>query len=88
MITREFLMSKPDVTIPIEMPEKYAAPGIYATKYIIRWNKAIGEYQVALTSFVRKPTADSILSDISPPLPLVGTASPGPRLSHSKSAHE
>ena len=88
MITREFLMSKPDVTIPIEMPEKYAAPGIYATKYIIRWNKAIGEYQVALTSFVRKPTSDSILSDISPPLPLVGTASPGPRLSHSKSAHE
>jgi hypothetical protein len=88
MITREFLMSKPDVTIPIAMPEKYAAAGIYATAYIIRWNKELGEYQVALTSFVRKPVADGILSDISPPLPLAGIASPDSRASHSKREHE
>lgn len=88
MITREFLMSKPDMTIPIAMPEKHAAAGIYAAAYIIRWNKELGEYQVALTRFVRKPVADGILSDISPPLPLTGIAKPVQRLSHSKREHE
>jgi hypothetical protein len=88
MITREFLMSKPDVTIPIAMPQKYAAAGIYATAFTIRWNKELSEYQVALTSFVRKPAADGILSDISPPLPLAGTTNPAPKLSHSNREHE
>jgi hypothetical protein len=88
MITREFLMSKPNATIPIAMPEKYAAAGIYATAYIIRWNRELGEYQVALTSFVRKPVADGILSDVSAPLPLAGVVNPGRKLSHSKREHE
>lgn len=54
MITREFLLSKPDVTKEIPQPEKWQKDGFYPTQYKIFYSDRPGQYTVALTGLVER----------------------------------
>lgn len=54
MITKAFLETKPNVTIPIPMAERYQTAGVYPSAYSIRWDEASRQYFVALTGLTRK----------------------------------
>jgi hypothetical protein len=49
MITRAFLLSHPDVTIPLRTPASYSTAGWYPTKYVVRYDAARNVYILALT---------------------------------------
>lgn len=51
MIARAYLESRPDVTVEIPTPARYARPGWYASAYRVAWDEVAGEYRVALTGF-------------------------------------
>lgn len=51
MITRDYLLSRPDEIIPISKPAAYAAPGWYPGAYRIAFDAQAGEYRIALTEF-------------------------------------
>ncbi len=52
MITREYLLSRPRVTIPIKQPRAFAQRGHYPTSYGIEYDDKVKEYRVSLTDFV------------------------------------
>jgi hypothetical protein len=52
MITRSMFETKVNITEYIKLPQKYAAPGYYPTKYSIRYDDASKEYVVALEGMV------------------------------------
>ncbi len=52
MITRAFLLSRPDVKIPVPVPARFESEGLQAGSYIIRWDDEAREYRVALTDLV------------------------------------
>lgn len=54
MITRAFLMSKPDFSAPVAQPQQYAQPGYYPTKYTIRYDAQAGEYRIALAGLTKR----------------------------------
>lgn len=54
MITREFLLSKPDFSAPIAQPELYGAAGYYPTHYTIRYDETEREYRIALSGLTRR----------------------------------
>lgn len=54
MITKAFLDSKPNVTIPIPVAERYSPAGVYPSAYNIRWDNTLKQYSVALTGFAYK----------------------------------
>lgn len=51
MITREFLLTKPDTVINIPQPAKFPKQGHFPTKYEIRFNKEKQEYNILLSEF-------------------------------------
>lgn len=54
MITRAYLLTKPDVTEPIKLPAQYDKPGYYPTRYSVKYDAAKKEYTVALEGMTRR----------------------------------
>ena len=54
MITRAFLESKPDVTLPISSAKCYEPAGYYPAAYSIRYDKNTRTYRVSLSGFERR----------------------------------
>ena len=52
MITKAYLESKPDATYSMPAPAQSWKPGLYPTKYTVRWDAQRREYQVILHEFV------------------------------------
>jgi hypothetical protein len=52
MITKAFLETQPDVLYEISQPEKFEVSGYYPTRYAIRYDASIGQYNVSLENFV------------------------------------
>lgn len=52
MIAKALLETKTSLTEYIKLPQKYATPGYYPTKYSIRYDEAKKEYTVALEGMV------------------------------------
>lgn len=53
MVTREYLLTKPDVTTPIPVPQEYPEPGYYPTAYTVTYDAQANEYRVALTGLTQ-----------------------------------
>ncbi|MGH7459440.1 MAG: DUF5602 domain-containing protein [Longimicrobiales bacterium] len=49
MLTRAFLLSKPDFRAKVPVPQKATVAGLYASEYRVFWNAEAKEYRVALT---------------------------------------
>jgi hypothetical protein len=54
MITREYLLSHPDVVQEIPVPAQYPEPGYYPTQYRVTYDAQAKEYRVALTGLVSR----------------------------------
>jgi hypothetical protein len=54
MVTRTFLKSKQSASAHVAQPERYAAPGHYATRYVVDWDESTREHRVALTDLARR----------------------------------
>ncbi|GAA4454167.1 DUF5602 domain-containing protein [Nibrella saemangeumensis] len=48
MITKAYLETKPNVTMPLKLPAQYAKDGYYPTSYSIRYDAKRREYTIAL----------------------------------------
>ncbi len=55
MMTRAFLVAKPDTVIKIVTPSKYPAPGAYPTAYAYKYDAATRERRIELRDFVQRP---------------------------------
>ncbi len=55
MLTRAFLLSRPDTTMRIATPARYPRSGAYATTYNVRYDTAAREYRIELRDFVVRP---------------------------------
>jgi hypothetical protein len=54
MVTRAYLLSKPDGCLPIKAPKAVAVAGLYPTQYCVRHNAATGESSVSMEKFTRR----------------------------------
>ncbi|MES3035514.1 MAG: DUF5602 domain-containing protein [Gemmatimonadota bacterium] len=54
MITRAFLLTKPDVTVPLSPAARYVEGTYSAGSYRIRWDARAREYRVALSSLTKR----------------------------------
>lgn len=54
MVTRAFLLSKPDVSAPVRVPQRYPTAGYFPTSYRVTYDAQAGETRVALTSMVER----------------------------------
>ncbi len=54
MVTKSYLETKPNVTMPIKLPEKYRKHGYYPTTYSVKYDPARKEYSVSFEGLVRK----------------------------------
>lgn len=52
MITRDYLLEKPDDEVNLKLPGAYQKEGWYATKYKVTHNASEGLYEIALTGLV------------------------------------
>ena len=48
MITKAYLETKPEVSLPLKVPQEYAHAGFYPTDYSIRYDAGRKEYTIAL----------------------------------------
>jgi len=48
MITRAYLLTKPNVTEPLKLPARYARPGYYPTQYSVKYDAESKAYTVAM----------------------------------------
>lgn len=55
MVTRAYLLSQPDATIPISIPAMYPQAGYYATAYRVTFDAQTRQYLVALTGLTPRP---------------------------------
>ncbi len=55
MMTRAFLLAKPDTTIKIITPAKYPRAGAYPTVYAYSYDAATRERRIELRDFVQRP---------------------------------
>lgn len=46
MITRAFLQTDPDVTMPVKTPEHYSSPGFYPTNYSVKYDSSSKRYMI------------------------------------------
>ena len=51
MVTRAYMLSKPNGCLPIKAPKAVAASGLYPTEYCVRHNATTGEYSVSMEKF-------------------------------------
>jgi hypothetical protein len=49
MVARAYLLSKPDVTVPVSTAKRFASPGYQPSAYRVTWDAQAKEYRVALT---------------------------------------
>jgi hypothetical protein len=54
MITHNFLLSKPNITVDIKQPEAVKKSSNYPTKYTVKFNEERKEFTIALIDFVAK----------------------------------
>jgi hypothetical protein len=54
MLTRAFLLSRPDTTMKIATPARYPRAGAYATSYGVRYDAVAHEYRIELRDFVAR----------------------------------
>ncbi len=54
MITRAFLLTKPDLTVPLPQSAQVEKPGYYPTNYRITYDATAREYRIALGSLVKR----------------------------------
>ena len=54
MVTRAYVLSKPDSCLPIKAPRAVAVSGYYPTRYCVRHSAATGEYSVSMEGFARR----------------------------------
>lgn len=54
MITKAFLETKPDYSTAIVQPQRFATPGLYPTRYSIKYEVSSKEYRIAISSFVQR----------------------------------
>lgn len=54
MITKAFLETKPDFATAIAQPQRFAKPGLYPTRYSIKYDAATKEHLIAIGSFVER----------------------------------
>jgi hypothetical protein len=55
MVARAYLLTHPDVVIPISVPQRYAQPGFYPTAYRVTYDAQTRQYLVALAELVAQP---------------------------------
>lgn len=55
MLTRAYLLTRPDTLMKIATPARYARAGAYATSYAVRYDKSARQYRVELRDFVQRP---------------------------------
>jgi hypothetical protein len=48
MISKAFLETRPNITVPIKLPPKYQKPGYYPTRYSVKFNPESREYTVSI----------------------------------------
>lgn len=48
MVTSAFLLTQPDFTAAIKLPDSFAEPGLYPTSYSVRFDAADAEYVISL----------------------------------------
>jgi len=58
MVTRAYMMSKPNDCLPIKAPRAVAVAGLYPTQYCVRHNAATGEYSVSMEQFIRREASN------------------------------
>jgi hypothetical protein len=54
MVTRDYMLTKPNACLPIKMPRAVAVAGFYPTEYCVRHNAATSEYSVSMEKFTRR----------------------------------
>ena len=54
MVTRAYLLSRPNGCLPIKAPKAVAVAGLYPTEYCVRHNAKTGEYSVSMERFTRR----------------------------------
>ncbi|MCZ7563778.1 MAG: DUF5602 domain-containing protein [Burkholderiales bacterium] len=54
MITRDYLLGKPNACMPIKQPKAWAQPGYYPTRYCIRYSEKHSNYTVSLEGLVHR----------------------------------
>ncbi len=54
MVTRAYILSKPNGCLPIKAPKAVAVAGFYPTQYCVRHNAATREYSVSMEKFTRR----------------------------------
>jgi hypothetical protein len=54
MVTRNYMLSKPNGCLPIKAPKAVAVAGLYPTEYCVRHNATTGEYSVSMEKFTRR----------------------------------
>jgi hypothetical protein len=55
MITREYMLTRPNSTVDMKVPAMYPKTGVYyATKYTVRYDDAAKEYIVSLDGLVKR----------------------------------
>jgi hypothetical protein len=48
MMTKAFLETRPNITVPIKLPAKYQKPGYYPTQYSVKYDPETREYSVSI----------------------------------------
>ena len=59
MVTRVFLLSKPDVCDPIKSPKAVALSGFYPTVSCIRHDPKTGEHSISLEKFILREASEA-----------------------------
>lgn len=54
MVTRAYMMSKPNGCLPIKAAKAVAVAGFYPTQYCVRHNAGTGEYSVSMEQFTHR----------------------------------
>ena len=54
MVTRAYLLSRPDGCLPIKAPKAVAVAGFYPTEYCVRHDAKTGEHSVSMEKFTRR----------------------------------
>jgi hypothetical protein len=54
MVTLDYLLSKPNVTNDLKLPQKYQKTGLYPTKYSITYDAASNTYMISLSGLVER----------------------------------
>ena len=54
MVTLDHLLSKPNVTNDLKLPQEYQKTGLYLTKYLITYDAASDTYMISLNGLVER----------------------------------